>query len=203
MMKRIAKDVYDFSDEQLWGPSECRNAPDFRYPRPGPYAEAARHMYNVAAGRADEEDMQYWGPLGWLTPRHCLQILGSEWGRDNFEFTWVLPVLKISKDLEAGDYDYDHKVGLVARLHPPHKPPPFVVIPDIRFPSTMSFLASKGGANIRVKRRMNVLGGQAAQHDSETALLRTPDSAFDHVIENTTLESLPEKVEALALALAK
>lgn len=32
-LKRIARDVYAFSDDQLWGPSEFRNAPDMRYPR--------------------------------------------------------------------------------------------------------------------------------------------------------------------------
>lgn len=30
-LKRICKDIYDFSDDQLWGPSEKRNEPDFRY----------------------------------------------------------------------------------------------------------------------------------------------------------------------------
>lgn len=34
-MKRICKRVYDFTDQQLWGPSEFRNAPDKRYPRAG------------------------------------------------------------------------------------------------------------------------------------------------------------------------
>lgn len=32
-MKRIAKEIYEFSDEQLWGPSEFRNQEDKRYPR--------------------------------------------------------------------------------------------------------------------------------------------------------------------------
>ena len=32
-VKRIAKQLYGFTDEQLWGPSEARNAPDLRYPR--------------------------------------------------------------------------------------------------------------------------------------------------------------------------
>lgn len=33
-LKRICKRVYDFTDDQLWGPSESRNAVDLRYPRP-------------------------------------------------------------------------------------------------------------------------------------------------------------------------
>lgn len=32
-LKRIARDVYDFTDEQLWGPSANRNEPDKRYPQ--------------------------------------------------------------------------------------------------------------------------------------------------------------------------
>jgi hypothetical protein len=34
-MKRICKRIYLFTDEQLWGPSEMRNAIDKRYPRAG------------------------------------------------------------------------------------------------------------------------------------------------------------------------
>jgi len=33
-LKRICKDVFDFSDEALWGASEFRSQPDKRYPRP-------------------------------------------------------------------------------------------------------------------------------------------------------------------------
>ena len=32
-LKRTCRDVYRFTDEQLWGPSKKRNAPDMRYPR--------------------------------------------------------------------------------------------------------------------------------------------------------------------------
>jgi hypothetical protein len=32
-LKRIVKEIYDFSYDQLWGPSANRNAPDFRYLR--------------------------------------------------------------------------------------------------------------------------------------------------------------------------
>lgn len=44
-MKRFLVEVYGFTEEQLWGPSEKRNAPDFRYPRPGADAKAARRRF--------------------------------------------------------------------------------------------------------------------------------------------------------------
>lgn len=33
-MRRFCQEVYQFSDNQIWGPSEYRNAPDKRYPGP-------------------------------------------------------------------------------------------------------------------------------------------------------------------------
>lgn len=60
-LKRFCQEVFAFSDAQVWGPSECRNAPDERYPRPG----------------------------GYLTPRYALQTLGTNWGRDCYQDIWA------------------------------------------------------------------------------------------------------------------
>jgi len=51
-LKRICREVFDFSEEQLWGPSEKRNEPDKRYPRPVGYT------YPVAPAGA------MWVPIG-------------------------------------------------------------------------------------------------------------------------------------------
>lgn len=61
-LKKFCKLAFDFSDEQLWGPSEARNAPDPRYTR---------------------EDGEP------LTPRYALQTLGTEWGRHCYPDVWV------------------------------------------------------------------------------------------------------------------
>ena len=42
-LKRIARDVYAFTDDQLWGPSANRNAPDPRYPRAHTWVRGDRH----------------------------------------------------------------------------------------------------------------------------------------------------------------
>lgn len=61
-MKVFCKEVFDFTHEQLYGPSELRNAPDKRYPR---------------------------GDGTFLSPREALQTLGTEWGRKCFPDVWV------------------------------------------------------------------------------------------------------------------
>ncbi len=61
-LKRFCQEVFGFSDDQVFGPSECRNAPDPRYPR--------------ADGTC-------------LTPREALQKLGTEWGRSCYGNVWA------------------------------------------------------------------------------------------------------------------
>ena len=61
-LKRFCQEVFDFSDDQVYGPSSERNKPDTRYVRP---------------------DGEY------LTPRYALQTLGTEWGRGCFEDVWA------------------------------------------------------------------------------------------------------------------
>lgn len=61
-LKRFAMEVFDWSEEQVFGASHLRNEPDPRYRRAN-------------------------GEL--LTPRHALQTLGTEWGRSCFENIWA------------------------------------------------------------------------------------------------------------------
>jgi len=61
-LKRIVKDLFDFSDEQIYGPSEKRNEPDPRYPR------------------ADGT---------FLTAREALQLCGTDFARKCYENIWV------------------------------------------------------------------------------------------------------------------
>jgi hypothetical protein len=65
-------------------------------------------------------------------------------------------------------------------------PPKYVVVPDVRFPPTLDFLKASPQPciTVRVKRKVDTLKGGASLHRSETALLDTPDSAFDLVLEN-------------------
>jgi hypothetical protein len=135
-LKRICQDVYQFSDAQLWGPSEMRNAPDFRYVRLtgglvwmctaccektlGPKYEE-KTIGGVLGGRdcagcgqsmATHNKHFVERPAVCLTPRHALQQLGTEWGRHNYPNTWVDYALRIAAKLQAGGCYYDVKTGL-------------------------------------------------------------------------------------------
>ena len=54
-LKRICKDVFNFSNDQLWGPSEFRNAPDSRYN--GLTPRVALQTLGTEWGRALYEDV--------------------------------------------------------------------------------------------------------------------------------------------------
>ncbi len=61
-LKRIVQDVYQFTDEQMFGPSKHRDEPDWRYPMPSG---------------------------GHLTPRIALERFGTEAGRYCYVRTWL------------------------------------------------------------------------------------------------------------------
>lgn len=73
-LKRFCKEVFDFSDEQLYGPSELRNAPDPRF------------------RRADGQQ---------LSARYALQSLGTDWGRDCYPDVWVDAAVRRAHDMET------------------------------------------------------------------------------------------------------
>ena len=76
-MKKFAKEVFDFTDHQLYGPSEARNAPDLRFTRPDGTP---------------------------LTPRFALQTLGTEWGRGCDPALWIKYAMRKALEHEAVGY---------------------------------------------------------------------------------------------------
>lgn len=113
-IKQLAQQIFDFTDEQLWGPSHCRNAPDIRY--------------NVAP---DGQPPEY------LTPRRVIQTLGTDWGRALHKDIWINMLLRKASDLyrTTGAHLVVHDVrfvneidrirsagGAVIRVHRPDIP---------------------------------------------------------------------------------
>lgn len=165
-LKRITQEVYDFSDEQLWGPSEARNAPDMRYPR---------------------EDGEYLTPE-YLTPRYALQKLGTEWGRDCYKDTWVELLVRTAKKIASGGYLYDAKSGLRPSIVPATfsggvRTKTDVVVPDVRLKGELSYLRASGAYLVRVVRPVVELAVPNT-HVSEYDLSDVQDTEFDIVIEN-------------------
>jgi hypothetical protein len=158
-LKRIVMDLYDFSEEQMWGPSALRNAPDHRYPK-------------------DHGTF--------MCPRDPLKTIGTEGARAAYDSTWIDYVIRVISQLRTGDYFYNRVGGLVEPDRAMGNiwcQPQGVVISDLRFKNEMKAIKDIGGALIRVKRPENPFDIGTA-HRSEAEQEAIPDSEFDFVILN-------------------
>lgn len=185
LLKRMAKLAFNFTDEQLWGPSELRNAPDIRYPRNhGPFTQDDKC---ACCGASSETDWatynKYWprtSPQCYLTPRFALQSLGTEWGRLCFENIWVGRVLAAAQELLAskGYCWYTAKGGISRIMDPEDKldgPIPGVVISDVRFVNEVDAIHGAGGKIVRVTRSKATIEEMEDEHlieDLEDALAK-------------------------------
>jgi hypothetical protein len=215
-LKRVCKDVYDFTDDQLWGPSQKRNEPDKRYPRD--------HKVSSPGARAcgccglDVDDWR--GAQCYLTPRYALQLLGTEWGRHCYPNTWVDYALRVAdrlvstrpgwregfgestKEFDFFPYFYDFKTGLLEDEGAQLIDRGGVVIPDVRFINEMAGLKQAKVFTVRVRRKG--YEKPAFDHPSETEQLLIPDEDFDYVFGNTSgLEDLRKLSVALPSVLRK
>ncbi len=172
-IKRICKRVFDFSDDQLWGPSAMRNAPDPRY-----------HM----GGRTIRPKL--------LTPREALQQLGTQWGRAMYENVWVDLALRAAAEVQAG-HEYYQTRGTTVEKGPAHS----VVIPDVRFLNEITAIKKAGGVVIRVVRPPVDSSAQAIAdvlwrgHESETEQDAFPAELIDTTYVNSgTLDDVDREI---------
>lgn len=184
-LKRICKNVFDFSDEQLWGPSAMRNAPDFRYPRL-------------------LED----GMPGFLTPRYALQQLGTEWGRNCYDNVWIDYAIRTARCLENAGVSYDPRWGILS----PEDAGAFgrrvqkgggVAISDVRFQNEVDAIRAAGGKIVKLTRGAG-LEGEAGAHRSEKEQASIPPNCVDSVVDNRAyeIEDLRRAVRLLTISLA-
>jgi hypothetical protein len=162
-LKVFLLQVYQFSPQQLWGPSEFRNQPDTRYRRAyhehlATFSTQVRQLrpMPIACVRCGEEYVPTWaqrrrGQVTWpgfcqdyLTPREALQTLGSDWGRRNYDSTWIDLAIRNAKELE--------------------KQHPLVVISDVRYTNEMGAILEASGRLVYL-RRADL--GEVRQHESE------------------------------------
>lgn len=198
-LKRICQDVFQFSDEQLWGPSHMREAVDKRYPhgaeeyRTGSEAEEKAEHYalmddNPESAAVHKRMAESYAKEGWLSPRVALQTLGTEWGRWCYQDVWMEYGLRVAKSLEAGGHYYDQRSGLRPCSMVPGvmEPKTNAVFSDVRFYNEFKCIKAAGGKLIRVKRRTSekLQAFKNATHASETQLITVADSLFDYIIDN-------------------
>ena len=178
-MKRFCQDIFDFSDEQLWGPSDKRNEPDPRYPRKG---------YSIPESTRDYSLL--------LNPRYALQQLGTEWGRSCYENVWVDYALRVYTKLQTGDFYYEPKTGL--RYFPSNewaRGKKNVVITDVRFDNEAEAIRAAGGRLWCIDRPGAGLRGSYAAHASEKGI---DEKLVDKYLQNSgSIKDLLELVDEM------
>jgi len=200
-LKRICREVFDFTEDQLWGPSASRNAPDERYPKEHAWRYEARSVLLSACARCGVLKENAVNKPCFLTPRYALQQLGTEWGRDCYGDVWVEYALRIAKRLMAYDRDnpnmvnyYSARSGLI--FVGGRDKPKGVVISDVRFKNEVAALKKIGAKVVRIRRPAVGLEGGAAQHLSEREQKEIHDDDLDAVIHNDdSFEVLHTRIE--------
>src|SRR5512144_836046 len=152
-MKRFCKEVFDFSDEQLWG--------------------SEREKHDPRYVRWDENKKQTH-----LTPRYALQTLGTEWGRNCYDSVWVNYAIRMAQKILSGGGYYRADLGYVRVVGDDQKPPVGVVFSDLRFKNEFDAVKKAGGLMCRIYRpgkegKVGIVG-----HASEEEQKTIPDSDF-------------------------
>jgi hypothetical protein len=183
-IKRLCKRIYDFSDLQLWGPSEERNKPDLRYPIPG---------------------------KGHLSPRVALQVFGTEGGRACYPNTWIDLTLRNCNLVLKEGKDYNQKEGVFDGGFWRRGRYQGVVIPDVRFKNELDAIHAAGGYVVRLKRagaEGNVgVKGHASEEEQKSIMdhecdfvLNVPEGFSNFYAE---IDALMQKVPKVSLRAIK
>jgi hypothetical protein len=170
-VKRLAMQIYGFSVDQLWGPSQLRNTPDIRFPRP---------------------DGSY------LTPREALQKLGTDGVKNAYPDYWIQQVRKDIAALMLDEYTrYDPTRGTYRGRK--KKFPKGFIIPDVRFADEYwAFKAADAKVLNVVGRATSLTDSELSSHVSETAQNHFLQEWIDYAIDNSgTIEETRKQVDEI------
>lgn len=227
-MKRFAMVVFQFSNTQLWGPSEARNAYDDRYETPERWAYARSRLEAFAPDWLEdvlpdltevERAAAFTKLRAWFdgvckhyalafisgaetganpTPRYILQTLGTEWGREFSRNMWLDYAKRTATAILGGGYFYTASEGLV----PAPENYDAVIITDGRFRNEIVGVAGIGGIVLRVDRGQDAAAGTAsagiAGHKSESEMNAIPLHFFHGIVNN---EGTIEETRGRAISL--
>lgn len=227
-MKRFAAFLFGFTENQLWGPSEARNAEDARYAFKR--KSEVHKNWEIARGRLFDAETGMWlagigvdskaglqALYGWfddlessmrkdlrtLTPRAALQTLGTEFGRSIDPGIWSRLAIEVGEKLLVGGYTYDRTTGLV--LMPGFKGYSNIVITDGRFRNEILNMLKLGGKTLNLINPKDE--SQATEsagfkgHASEAEAKGIPNSWFTHKLINDKKLGLEHLEETVAMGL--
>lgn len=186
-LKEFARAVFLFDHRQLWGPSESRNAPDFRASDLEFWQESRQRLWNVGAEFVREWAASVGKPppgdevIAWFeslntiasreyefTPRRVLQTLGTDLGRRVFgPDVWAkLALARIARHAS-----------------------PVNVITDGRFANEVDVFEATGAKIVRVIDTESE-PIPIVQHESERGLLSVSPGRFHALIKNRKSQGL-------------
>lgn len=213
-MKRFAQKAFGFTEHQLWGPSSARNAPDPRFENDSiqEFSDASARVFfsdlpekwltEIGAPSAfpalkkwfEALREEYSQPGKTLTPRACLQLLGTEFGRSVDPSIWSNLAISYSTRLLQGGVLYNRVQGLITDKSFPGCQ--FAVITDGRFRNEFLNVKALGGKAIQVYNpadeidRAKVEAAGVKGHASEAELRAVPRSWYSYIIENDKTKGL-------------
>lgn len=172
-IKRFVKELWDFSYSQLWGESSQRSVQDIRFSK------------------------EVNGNIEYLTPRKCLQHLGTEGARFLDEDVFVRYGIKQAKLLLSSCYLNNSPTAGVY-VSDAFNPIKAVIISDVRFINEIKYIKQEGGIIIKVVRPNAGLKEGFATHQSESEQSSVSNLSFNEIIDNSgTIDDLTIKVEKI------
>jgi hypothetical protein len=216
-LKRICLSVFrEFTENDLWGPSEERNKPNRAYPTQEKTYDLCPECKSPVVAWSHQENYgwkcpNHGGIQFYLTPRYALQQLGTEWGRKCHDQIWVKNTMADARSILSKEehYEYDPTKGVQEcpctngeDFHDAKRNPrpeiDGVAVSDVRFHNEVDGIRRAGGLMIRIKREGAGLQGTPGQHASETEQLGMPDHLFDVIVLNNGSQlDLRRKVPAV------
>lgn len=206
-IKRFAKDVFSFNVDELWGPSDYRNADvavNWEHCREQLFLEGKLWLHHLnPCKKMAEVDIQFAKLVNWfddlhakypgmVSPRVVLQTLGTEYGRVALgDHVWVDYLLDVAEAVLMPGHTYTAVSGLSSTPVPTG-----VVISDLRFLNEIKAVSAHGGKIIQVERKSekDVVG--VAGHASEKEQEQFSAEHFDFLINNNgTIEELYSAVD--------
>jgi len=210
-LKRFVRQVWNYTDKQMWGASDFRNAkamPDwdavtaqFHHYYKAWLAELTQdsagtvHQAQLLEWYVDFKDKCFHLAKGETSPRIVLQSLGTEWGRETyFENVWIDYALNVvmPKVIQPA-YVYEKSQGLLKQSAPPG-----VVISDIRFRNEIEQLSKRGGKIVKLDRKVLDDVGEPGitNHKSEREQRSMEPELFDCLLSNNgTIEDLHSSID--------
>lgn len=215
-LKRVAINLFGLTEEECFGPSECRNK-ELATPKvlndltlAGAKLHGEHHLgLFTRAGKTAKElaDRLYEVFLPELplkTPRRILQVLGTEWGRGLYDLVWLEALHDTVRSVRYGS-GYSKLKGLtgfgsVDMGLPTAKE--FCLVTDARFPNEVKYLREKLGASIVwIEADARLPARPEVEHSSEPQF-RDLAKYVTHVVKNeTTLEDFEGAIGTLAAVL--